>query len=138
MKTSKLFSVLVVALTCLFSYNVSFATAAVSAKETRETILKKVATDDANSFMEDFAGTKVGKKAEKLMKKISKKFDGAKLDFNSEPDKWLKYSLLAWVVSIVFYIMSWFIGIFWLLGALASLAATILFVYWLLKKLDAI
>lgn len=131
---------LVVAFTCLFSYNVSFATAAVSAKETRETILKKVATGDANSFLEDFAGTKVGKKAEKWMKKISKKFDGAKLDLSSEPDKWLKYSLFAWLGAVVVYVMAAITGV-WaisLIGYLLSLTATILFVYWLLKKLDAI
>jgi Flp pilus assembly protein TadB len=138
MKTSKLFSMLVVAFTCLFSYNVSFATAAVSAKETRETILKKVATGDADALLDQFTKTKAGKKAEKWMKKISKKFDGAKLDFSSEPDKWLKYSLIAAAVSIVLSIVGLFSLIIGLLSWLFWLCAVVLFFYWLFLKLEII
>ena len=129
---------LVVAFTCLFSYNVSFATAAVSAKETRETILKKVATGDADALLDQFTKSKTGKKAEKWMKKISKKFDGAKLDFNSEPDKWLKYCLIAAAVSFVLSVAGIFVSLVGLIAWLFWLCAVVLFFYWLFLRLEII
>ncbi len=139
MRNSKLITLLAV-LTLLIGYNnTASATAAVSAKETREAMFQKVVDGQIDFMAEKVTDSKMGKKAEKMLKKMDKKLgQGKKLDFNSEPDKWLKWSLIAWAASVVFYIMSWFIGIFWIIGALAGLAATCLFVYWLLKKLDAI
>jgi hypothetical protein len=139
MRKSKL--IVLAALTLLIGYtNTVSATNAVTAKESREAIFQKVIDGQTDMMLEKVSESKMGKKTEKMLKKMDKKFgQGKKLDFNSEPDKWLKYALFAWVGGVVF----WFMGVFflyplWFISWLLFLGAFCLSAYWLLKKFDAI
>ena len=136
MKTSKLFSVLV-ALTFLFSYNVAFASSEVSAKEARQGVIQKVIDGQADLMIEKMTESKMGKKAEKMTKKMFKKFGGdSKVDFKSEPERWMWFWLAGWALGVLFYIAAWIVWPLWYLGALCWLGGTICLVIWLLKKFE--
>lgn len=135
MKTSKLFGVLVLTFTLVFSYTTAMATNAVSAKETRKEVLKKVLEQKGDQFAEKLTEAKMMKKATKASKFLNKKFGGDKVDFQSEPDRWMWFWLLGWAAGFVLYTIGWFtFAPFWYLGYLCWLGGTICLIIWLLKK----
>jgi hypothetical protein len=94
------------------------------------------------------------KVAETQAKLIAKKLAKPGVDFSDPVKKWLWYALTAWAAGILLYIIATVVGvgsvasattgavstglgisgILWLIGGLLSLAGTICFVIWLVKK----
>ncbi len=139
MRKSKLITLLAVLILLVGYANTASATTEVSAKETREAMFQKVVDGQLDFMAEKMTDTKMGRKVDKMLKKMDKKLgQGNKLDLNSEPDKWLKYALFGWIAGLIFTIVGVFIYPVSFIGWLCWLAGTCLFVYWLLKKLDAI
>jgi hypothetical protein len=95
------------------------------------------------------------KVAETQAKLIAKKLAKPGVDFSDPVKKWLWYALSGWAAGILLYIIATVVGvgsvasatttgavstgfgisgILWLVGGLLSLAGTICFVIWLVKK----
>jgi hypothetical protein len=134
MRTLQHLCALICVLFCL-SVSVAHATTAVTPAEAREALIKKATTDQQQDmgFFESIAKHKMAKKAMKFMKKMAP----PKIDFKSEPDRWLWFAIAAWVVGFVFYSLWWtgigFIGL-WYIGNLITLVGSLCFLYWLYKK----
>lgn len=107
------------------------ASTAVSAKESREVIVKKVIEQKEIILTEKLASSKLMKKAKRLSQFFGK---GDKVDFESEPDRWMWFWIFGWAAAIVLSVM----GVFFLpiayLGWLCGVAGTVCLVIWLLKK----
>lgn len=134
MKTSKLFGALIMVLTFLFSANVAFASTAVSAKETRKEVIKKVVEGQGDLLVEKMSDSKTLKKATRLAKLLGKGDAGDKVDFETEPDRWMWFWLLGWGAGLALSIMGFFIPFIGYLGYLCWLAGSVCLVIWLLKK----
>ncbi len=108
------------------------ASTAVSAKESREVIVKKVIEQKGTALAEKLASSKMMKKAKRLAKFLGK---GQKIDLESEPDKWMWFWILGWSSAILLSIFGVFV--FAPLGYLSWLlwlAGTVCLVIWILKK----
>jgi hypothetical protein len=134
MKTSKLFGALVLVLTFLFTANVAFASTAVSAKETRKEVIKKVVGGQGDQLVAQMSNSKTLKKATRLAKFLGVRDANDKVDFQAEPDRWMWFWLLGWGVGLALSIMSFFIPFIGYLAYLCWLAGTVCLVIWLLKK----
>lgn len=134
MKTSKLFGGLIIALTLIFSYTAVSASNAVSAKESRQELVKKVIDQKGDVLMEKMTDSKMMKKATKLAKFFGKRFGDDKVDFQTEPDKWMWFWLAGWAIGLLLSIMGYFIPFIWILSSLFWLAGSICLIIWILKK----
>ncbi len=107
------------------------ASTAVSAKESREVIIKKVIEQKGTALTEKLASSKLMKKAKRLSQFFGK---GDKVDFESEPDRWMWFWIFGWSAAIVLSIMGVFFFPIAYLGWLCGLAGTVCLVIWILKK----
>ncbi|MEI6409051.1 MAG: hypothetical protein WCR52_06695 [Bacteroidota bacterium] len=114
------------------------ASLAVTNAQTNEALQLK-SSEHKNSFG-DILMAKIEKRMEKKMakfqKRIAKKIaEGKKIDFQTEPDKWMWFWIFGWGAGFLLYSFGYFIAApFWWLGYLCMLAGTICLVVWLLKK----
>ena len=131
MKTSKLFCAML-AFALLFPFTASFASTAVTAQEARVGFVKKITGSQDAGFFAKVANSKVAKKAIRA----AKMFGADKVDFQTEPTKWLWYGVFAIIAGIV-------LQFFWVVGslyAIAYLGSLLVFLgclsilYWFLKK----
>jgi Flp pilus assembly protein TadB len=112
------------------------ASTAVSAKESREVIIKKVMEQKETVLTEKLASSKLMKKAKRLSQFFGK---GEQIDLKSEPDKWMWFWIFGWSAAILLSIMSVFtFGAFAYLGWLCGVAGTVCLIIWLLKKTGSI
>jgi hypothetical protein len=81
-------------------------------------------------------GHRMMKRVAKLEKLFAKKKSqgGEKVDFKSEPDKWMWFWIFGWGAAIVFSIIGFGVPGFYWLGYLCGLAGTVCLIIWLLKK----
>ena len=107
------------------------ASTAVSAKESREVIVKKVIEQKSTVLTEKLSTSKMMKKAKRLAQFFG---NGEKIDLQSEPDKWMWFWILGWSAAILLSIMSIVIWPLAYLGWLCGLAGTVCLVIWILKK----
>ena len=107
----------------------------VSAKESREVILKKVAAEKGNMFSNAPNATKIfAKKAMKVAKFFG---HGNKIDFQDPVDKFLWFAIAGWLAGALLYSLFWGVGLavgLYFLAYLCWLGGSICFVIWILKK----
>jgi hypothetical protein len=132
MRTFKLFCALVALLILPQMATPSLASTEVSASETREVLIKKIADQKGDALVEKMSNSKMAKKMAKFAKFFSK--DGGKIDFQSEPDKWLWYGVFGLIGGILFYGIGYAVYPLWFLGYLLWLAGVICIIIWFLKK----
>ncbi len=85
----------------------------------------------ATTVEQQSAALKTEFKAQKKLAKFEKMFSKARIDTSDPVKKWLWFTLIAVVASIVLYAIGQYT-----LGYIASSAAGIFFVVWLLKYFD--
>ena len=112
------------------------AATSVDAKESRELIVKKLMDQKTTAAFDHIGQSKMMKKAIRMAKWFG--LGDEKVDFQSEPDKWLWYGVFGWVIGTVLWIFGWFILPFWYLGYLCWTLGTVCFIVWFLKKNGAI
>jgi hypothetical protein len=127
-----------IALFFVAATSAAYAETAVTPAETRQGLIQKL-SDKKDikdmSYFEYLGQTKMVKKAAKLGQKI--KNAAPKVDFKTEPDRWLWYAVAGWVIAFLIYSLYWFVGFaygFWYLGSLISFLASLSFLYWIYKK----
>jgi hypothetical protein len=132
MRTSQLLTALF-ALAFLFTPALSHADTALVVPQSQQGFFEKMA-DGQQSLVSKLAEKKIAKRLAKKMKAL-KNVGG--LDFKSEPDRWLLYAIISWVIGAAFYFLwvlstfGYFLAFFgWLFWALGGL----LFLYWIYKK----
>jgi hypothetical protein len=130
MKTSKLFGGIILALTLIFSYSTVGATNAVSAAESRMELVKKIQDQNGDAVLDKVANTKMMKIAKKASKLFGKRFADEKVDFQTEPDRWMWFWIFGWVIGFVLF----FVPFIFYLGWLFWTAGTVCLVIWILKK----
>lgn len=112
--------------------NISASTE-VSAKEARETMVKKIATGKAQGLADAMKDTRMVKKLTKIQKRFFGK--GQKVDFQDPVEKWKWFWIFGWAAGLVLYSIGW-VGVspLWYLGYLCWVAGTVCLIIWLLKK----
>jgi Flp pilus assembly protein TadB len=114
------------------------ASVAVSDAQTSEALQLKAS--EHKTSLSDILMSKIEKRMEKKIAKFQKRLakkmaDGQKVDFKTEPDKWMWFWLFGWGAGFLLYSFGWFVAApFWYLGYLCMLAGTVCLIIWLLKK----
>jgi hypothetical protein len=134
MKTSKFFGALLITLALIFSYTAVSATNAVPAKEIRRELVKKVLNQQSDVLIDKMTDAKVMKKVAKVAKFFGKKSGGDKIDFQTEPDRWMWFWLAGWAAGLLLGIFAVFVPAIWYISSLCWLAGTIFLIIWILKK----
>ena len=138
MKTLRTVLCLAVLSLLLTVSNTANASVAVSDAQTNEALQLK-ASEHKNS-LGDILMSKIEKRMEKKVAKFQKRMakkmaDGQKVDFQTEPDKWMWFWIFGWGAGFLLYSFGYFIAApFWYLGYLCMLAGTVCLIVWLLKK----
>jgi hypothetical protein len=109
------------------------ASTEVSAAESRAMLINKVVEKKADFLMEKSVNSKSMKRALKMAKFLGLG-DGNKVDFQTEPDKWMWFWIFGWGLAIILSILGVFIPFIYWIGYLCGLAGTVCLVIWLLKK----
>lgn len=134
MKTLR-FTLFFAALLMLIPFTATQASEAVSAKEARENVIKKMSENTSTTMAtEGFMAKKVAKVAKWFNKK------GGKIDFQDPVNKFLWYAIVLWAGALVLSILAFGPGIYFLswIAYLLWLAGSVCFVVWILKKVEAI
>jgi hypothetical protein len=132
MKTSKLFCAMLV-FALFIPFTASFASTAVSAQEARVGFVKKITDSQDAGFFAKVSSSKVAKKA----MRAAKRFGADKVDFQTEPTKWLWYGVFAIIIGIGLQIFGWGFLSIWAIAYLGSLLVflgCLSILYWFLKK----
>jgi hypothetical protein len=126
--------------------NVSASTA-ISAKEARESVVKKALSGKVDGLVDAFKGSRIAKKMAKLQKRFG---NGKAIDLQDPVNKWMWFWIFGWGAGLLLFIIGGVVAvggaasgsgagfgvgaIFSLLGVLCSLFGTVSLVIWLVKK----
>lgn len=119
------------------------ASSAVSSKEVRQGVVQKIMDQQDGQSDQLFSGLENTSKLKKAKLLVKKRFGGDKVDFKTEPDRWMWYWLAGWAIGLALTIVgipllgtvgllfTSLAGLFWAAGSVCG-------IIWLLKISGAI
>jgi hypothetical protein len=110
-----------------------------NAQDKRTVLVERLLSQQDISSSEQLYESKALKRAGKVAKKLGFAKGKDKVDFQSDPDRWLWFWLFGWGLALIISILSVFtFGPLWYLSSLLWAAGSVCAIIFLLKKTGAI